>query len=195
MQCKCVGEGGRAGKTCIVNRNRNAMNDSSTEGQLKGKARGGSEDKVVVATAKWSHLAAVLHSSCHLFAERARQTNKTLGRQRGKREGGRMTRQGGNYNRTYRIIMLSDCSSCSTLSKYIISRSDTIAPLMTIISSPLIMPAKKRKRMSYSYITLYIHNIQYIYIYSILHSISVYIVLEHCVAQTMATPQQSINRQ
>lgn len=31
--------------------------------------------------------------------------------------------------------------------------------------------------------------------YSILYSISVYIVLEHCVAQTMATPQQSINRQ
>lgn len=134
----------------------------------------------------------MLHSSCHLFAERARQTNKTLGRQRGEK----LTRRGagsrGNYNRTYRIIMLSDCSSCSTLSKYIISRSDTIAPLMTIISSPLIMPAKKRKRMSYSYITLYIYNI---YIYSILYSISVYIVLEHCVAQTMATPQQSINRQ
>lgn len=137
----------------------------------------------------------MLHSSCHLFAERARQTNKTLGRQRGEK----LTRRGagsrGNYNRTYRIIMLSDCSSCSTLSKYIISRSDTIAPLMTIISSPLIMPAKKRKRMSYSYITLYIYNIQYIYIYTILYSISVHIVLEHCVAQTMATPQQSINRQ
>lgn len=114
------------------------------------------------------------------------ETDKqTMRRQRGKR-------RGTDRNRTYRIIMLSDCSSCSTLSKYIISRSDTIAPLMTIISSPLIMPAKKRKRMSYSYIMLYIY-IQNIY--SILYSISVYIVLYHCVEQTMATPQQSINRQ
>lgn len=45
--------------------------------------------------------------------------------------------------------------------------------------------------MSYSYIMLYI----YIYIHSILYFISVYIVLYYCVEQTMATPQQSINRQ
>lgn len=96
MQCKCnanaSGKAGREGKTCIVNRNRNAMNDSSTEGAVKGsRERGGKQDKVVVATAKWSHLAAVLHSSCHLFAERARQTNKTLGRQGGEK----LTRRGG----------------------------------------------------------------------------------------------------
>lgn len=36
--------------------------------------------------------------------------------------------------------MTRDSSSCNTLSKYIISRSDTIAPLITIISSPLIIP-------------------------------------------------------
>lgn len=73
----------QAGTTCIVNRNRNAMNDCSPEGQkkgsVKGVGRGGwvlEQDKVVAAIAKWSHLAAVLHSSRHLFAERARQTNK-----------------------------------------------------------------------------------------------------------------------
>lgn len=83
------GKAGREGKTCIVNRNRNAMNDSSTEGAVKGRReRGGKQDKVVVATAKWSHLAAVLHSSCHLFAERARQTNKNVGQtERGGRQG------------------------------------------------------------------------------------------------------------
>lgn len=40
----------------------------------------------------------------------------------------------------YLIIMQSACSSWSTLSKYIISRSDTIAPFITIISSPLMIP-------------------------------------------------------
>lgn len=45
----------------------------------------------------------------------------------------------------YLIIMTSESSSCSTLSKYIISRSDTIAPLITIISSPLIMPGAENK--------------------------------------------------
>lgn len=40
----------------------------------------------------------------------------------------------------YLIIMTRESSSCNTLSKYIISRSDTIAPLITIISSPLIIP-------------------------------------------------------
>lgn len=45
MQCKCVG---KAGKTCIVNRNRNAMNDSSIEGQLKGEARGGGKIKLLL---------------------------------------------------------------------------------------------------------------------------------------------------
>lgn len=38
------------------------------------------------------------------------------------------------------IIMQSACSSCNTLSKYIISKSETIAPLITIISSPLMIP-------------------------------------------------------
>lgn len=42
----------------------------------------------------------------------------------------------------YLIIIQSACSSCKTLSKYIMSKSETIAPLITIISSPLMMPAK-----------------------------------------------------
>lgn len=46
-----------------------------------------------------------------------------------------------NMLHTYRIIMHSAISSCRTLSRYIMSRSDTMAPLMTIISSPLMMPA------------------------------------------------------
>lgn len=36
--------------------------------------------------------------------------------------------------------MTRESSSCNTLSKYIMSRSDTIAPLITIISSPLMIP-------------------------------------------------------
>lgn len=36
--------------------------------------------------------------------------------------------------------MHNACSSCRTLSRYIISKSDTIAPLITIISSPLMIP-------------------------------------------------------
>lgn len=48
---------------------------------------------------------------------------------------------------THLIIMHSACSSCNTLSKYIISKSDTIAPLITIISSLLIIPAiRERER-------------------------------------------------
>lgn len=46
---------------------------------------------------------------------------------------------------TYLIIMHNACSSCNTLSKYIISKSDTIAPLITIISSPLIIPVSENK--------------------------------------------------
>lgn len=45
--------------------------------------------------------------------------------------------------RTYLIIMHKACSSWSTLSKYIMSRSETIAPFITIISSPLMTPAKR----------------------------------------------------
>lgn len=41
-----------------------------------------------------------------------------------------------------RIIMQRPTSSCRTLSKYIISRSLTIAPLITIISSPLMIPER-----------------------------------------------------
>lgn len=48
-------------------------------------------------------------------------------------------------SKSYLIIMTSESSSCSTLSKYIISRSDTIAPLITIISSPLIMPGAENE--------------------------------------------------
>lgn len=43
----------------------------------------------------------------------------------------------------YLIIMHRANSSCSTLSMYIISKSDTIAPLITMISSPLIMPMER----------------------------------------------------
>lgn len=43
--------------------------------------------------------------------------------------------------------MTSDSSSCKTLSKYIISRSDTMAPLITMISSPLIIPEQKKAKM------------------------------------------------
>lgn len=46
----------------------------------------------------------------------------------------------------YLIIMHRANSSCKTLSMYIISKSDTIAPLITIISSPLMMPIKRRRR-------------------------------------------------
>ena len=42
----------------------------------------------------------------------------------------------------YLIIMHKACSSCRTLSKYIISRSDTMAPLITMISSLLMIPEK-----------------------------------------------------
>lgn len=48
-------------------------------------------------------------------------------------------------SKSYLIIMTSESSSCNTLSKYIISRSDTIAPLITIISSPLIMPGAENE--------------------------------------------------
>lgn len=53
MQCKCnanaSGKESREGKTCIVNRNRNAMNDSSTEGAVKGRReRGGSKIKLLL---------------------------------------------------------------------------------------------------------------------------------------------------
>lgn len=44
----------------------------------------------------------------------------------------------------YLIIMHKACSSWSTLSKYIMSRSETIAPFITIISSPLMTPSGPR---------------------------------------------------
>jgi len=43
-----------------------------------------------------------------------------------------------------RIIMQRPTSSCRTLSKYIISKSLTMAPLITMISSPLMIPERKR---------------------------------------------------
>lgn len=55
----------------------------------------------------------------------------------------------------YLIIMTRESSSCSTLSKYIISRSDTIAPLITIISSPLIMPDTENNWNSNGYFYLF----------------------------------------
>lgn len=38
------------------------------------------------------------------------------------------------------IIIQRASSSCNTLSKYIMSKSDTIAPFITMISSPFIIP-------------------------------------------------------
>lgn len=122
------------------------------------------------------------------------ETDKQTMRKAEREEGGQRGR-GTDRNRTYRIIMLSDCSSCSTLSKYIISRSDTIAPLMTIISSPLIMPAKKRKRMSYSYIMLY--KIYNIYIFYTLFYICVYCAIPLCRTDNgdaAAVHQQAVRR-
>ena len=46
----------------------------------------------------------------------------------------------GGSARQLRIIKESDSSSCNTDSMYIMSKSPTRAPLMTIISSPLMIP-------------------------------------------------------
>lgn len=51
-------------------------------------------------------------------------------------------RSGGSV-REERIIMQRASSSCRTLSRYIMSKSLTIAPLITMISSPLMIPVKK----------------------------------------------------
>ena len=48
------------------------------------------------------------------------------------------------YSQMNNIIPLILCDfTCNTDSKYIISRSDTIAPFITMISSPLIIPKHK----------------------------------------------------
>lgn len=60
--------------------------------------------------------------------------------------------------RKYLIIMTRASSSCNTLSKYIISRSDTIAPLITIISSPLIMPGTENSCTRNIYFTFLKRN-------------------------------------
>lgn len=54
-------------------------------------------------------------------------------------------RSGGSV-RDERIIIHNDNSSCRTDSRYIMSRSLTIAPFITIISSPLIIPIKDNKK-------------------------------------------------
>jgi hypothetical protein len=51
-------------------------------------------------------------------------------------------RSGGSV-RDDRIIMHSANSSWRMLSRYIMSRSDTMAPLITMISSPLIIPGQE----------------------------------------------------
>lgn len=70
----------------------------------------------------------------------------------------------------YLIIMTRDSSSCKTLSRYIISRSDTIAPLITIISSPLIIPDRKMKKTVLGMIVLIfftpgflVHKVDYVF--------------------------------
>lgn len=63
-----------------------------------------------------------------------------------------------NYKSSpYLIIMHSACSSCRTLSIYIISKSDTMAPLITIISSPLIIPIVFRRKSFFFNIKNFIH--------------------------------------
>ena len=54
----------------------------------------------------------------------------------------------GGSRRLERIIMHNESSSCRTLSMYIMSKSLTIAPLITIISSPLIKPEDRQHNKS-----------------------------------------------
>lgn len=68
--------------------------------------------------------------------------------------------------------MLRDCSSCNTLSRYIMSKSETIAPLMTIISSPLMMPFQ-RTPYKYKYTPICIfnsHTHTYVHTYTVIQS-------------------------
>jgi len=57
-----------------------------------------------------------------------------------------------------RIIMQRPTSSCRTLSKYIISRSLTMAPLITMISSPLMIPERKRYQRAWRHARAFVRS-------------------------------------
>ena len=52
--------------------------------------------------------------------------------------------------RADRIIMQSEISSCKTDSRNIISKSLTIAPFITIISSPFMIPGNFNKKLYFN---------------------------------------------
>lgn len=78
-------------------------------------------------------------------------------------------RSGGSV-RADLIIIHSDNSSCSTDSRYIMSRSLTIAPLITMISSLLIIPSRIKKTfiqlfLSWEYVTTIYWLLKRIYLF------------------------------
>lgn len=69
--------------------------------------------------------------------------------------------------------MHNACSSCRTLSIYIISKSDTMAPLITIISSPLIIPIVTREKATKKFFFCILKKKSFIRIFHLLthHSV------------------------